>query len=122
MSNPVVHFEILGSDVAALQRFYSNLFGWNIRNSADFPDYGVVTDQEEGGLSGGIGKASEGNGHVTFYVEVDDPDAYLARAQSMGGSIVAPTATMGGITFGLFTDPEGHLIGVAKSGGPGAAN
>ena len=30
MANPVVHFEIMGKDGAALQKFYADLFGWTI--------------------------------------------------------------------------------------------
>ena len=46
MPNPVVHFEVMGKDVARLQQFYSDLFGWSIRGSADFDNYGTVEDQE----------------------------------------------------------------------------
>ena len=30
MGQPVVHFEVVGKDGAALQSFYSELFGWEI--------------------------------------------------------------------------------------------
>jgi hypothetical protein len=35
MGQPVVHFEIVGSDAAKLHGFYSELFGWRI--NADNP-------------------------------------------------------------------------------------
>jgi len=28
MSNPVVHFEVVGKDGSKLQKFYGDLFGW----------------------------------------------------------------------------------------------
>ena len=31
-----------------------------------------------------------GSGHVTFYVEVDDPTAYVARAEKLAGKTVVP--------------------------------
>ena len=30
MPNPIVHFEIMGSDTAKTQEFYTCLFGWPI--------------------------------------------------------------------------------------------
>ena len=30
MGHPVVHFEVIGKDAAALATFYSELFGWEI--------------------------------------------------------------------------------------------
>ena len=30
MGQPVVHFEIVGKDGAALQRYYADLFGWKL--------------------------------------------------------------------------------------------
>ena len=63
------------------------------------------------------GHSAEGyDGHVTFYVEVPDVEAALAKAESLGG-----TRMMGpdripevDIEIGLFSDPEGHVIGVVK--------
>ena len=115
MKNPVVHFEVMGKDVEKLQQFYRSLFDWDIRASAEFDNYGMVEDPENTNLSGGIGHAQEGNGHVTFYVQVDDPQTYLDKAVSLGGKIASPIMTTGDVTFALLTDPEGHLIGVAKT-------
>ncbi len=121
MGQPVVHFEILGKDADRLQRYYSDLFGWEI--DSDNPmNYGIV--QREGnvnadgvGIGGGVGVGPEGHpGHVTFYVEVPDVEAALAKAESLGGSrVMGPEKVMDQIEVGLFNDPEGHLVGVVKS-------
>ena len=76
------------------------------------------TNSEGVGIGGGIGTGPEGYaGHVTFYVEVPDVEASLAKAESLGGKrIMGPEQVMGQIELGLFTDPEGHVIGVVKSG------
>ena len=52
-----------------------------------------------------------GPGHVTFYVEVEDPAAYLARAEKLGGKTVVPPTEIpkSGLTFAFFADPEGHV-------------
>jgi predicted enzyme related to lactoylglutathione lyase len=69
------------------------------------------------GIGGGIGAAPEGyDGHVTFYVEVPDVEAALAKAESLGGSrMMGPEQPMEGIEVGLFNDPEGRTVGVVKS-------
>jgi predicted enzyme related to lactoylglutathione lyase len=74
------------------------------------------TNTEGVGIGGGIGTGPEGySGHVTFYVEVPDVEAALAKAESLGGSrIMGPEKMMDQIEIGLFSDPEGHIIGVVK--------
>ena len=121
MGRPVVHFEIVGKDAPALQSFYSELFEWEI--DADNPmGYGIMSregnvDADGRGIGGGISSGPEGYpGHVTFYVEVPDVEAALARAESLGATrMMGPDEVMEGLVIGLFTDPEGHTIGVVKS-------
>lgn len=115
MGNPVVYFEILGKDAAQLGTFYGELFGWKV--NADNPmNYGLVDTGVEGAIGGGIGQAQEGPGHVTFYVEVDDPQAYLDRAERLGGKTVVPVTEIPNmVTFALLADPEGHMVGIVKA-------
>jgi uncharacterized protein len=121
MGQPVVHFEVIGKDAGKLMSYYSELFGWEF--DADNPmNYGVV--QREGnvsadgiGIGGGVGEGPEGyDGHVTFYIEVPDVEAALAKAESLGGTrLMGPETIMETIELGQFTDPEGHLVGVVKT-------
>jgi predicted enzyme related to lactoylglutathione lyase len=121
MGQPVVHFEIVGKDGEKLQRYYSDLFEWEI-DASNPMNYGIVaregnTNSEGIGIGGGIGPGPEGYGsHVTFYVEVPDVEAALAKAESLGGTrMMGPETIMDGVELGHFTDPEGHLVGVVKS-------
>ena len=111
MANSVQYFEVLGKDGNALRSFYSELFGWTI-NTVDGPmDYGMVEAGD--GIPGGIGAAQESDGHVTVYVAVDDIDAALAKAESLGGkTVVPPMDVPNGPRIALFHDPEGHTIGL----------
>jgi predicted enzyme related to lactoylglutathione lyase len=121
MGQPVVHFEIIGKDAEKLKRYYSNLFEWQI--DSDNPmGYGMVprdgnVSSEGIGIGGGVGAGPEGySGHVTFYVEVPDVEAALAKAESLGGSrVMGPEKVMEQVEIGLFNDPEGHLVGVVRS-------
>jgi uncharacterized protein len=108
----VVHFEINARDPRALHDFYSSLFGWRI--NADNPmGYGLVT-AGGAGINGGIGPA-QGAPHVTFYVAVPDLESALRKAGELGGStVVPPTEIPNMVTFAIFTDPEGHRIGLIK--------
>jgi uncharacterized protein len=120
MGQPVVHFEVIGTDAKKLQGYYSELFGWEI-DAENEMSYGIV--QREGnthadgvGIGGGIGTGPEGYpGHVTFYVEVPDVEEALAKAESLGGTrVMGPETVMDVVELGLFTDPENHVVGVVK--------
>jgi predicted enzyme related to lactoylglutathione lyase len=113
---PVVWFEVVGKDGPGLERFYGELFNWHIADAGDGSGYGLVEAAEKG-IGGGIGKSSDGGpGHVTFYVEVDDPAAYLKRAEKLGGTVILPPTEIPEfhLTFAMFADPEGHVIGLSK--------
>jgi predicted enzyme related to lactoylglutathione lyase len=113
MANPVTWFEVVGRDGGALRSFYSDLFGWELQ-VMDGMDYGML-DASGGGIGGGIGQG-DGAGHVTFYVEVGDPQAYLDKAESLGGKTIVPvTEVPGVVTFARLADPEGHIVGVVKA-------
>ena len=121
MGQPVVHFEIVGKDAEKLQSYYSELFGWEI-DSSNPMNYGLVqreanVNADGVGIGGGVGAGPDGyDGHVTFYVEVPDVEAALAKAESLGGTrMMGPEQVMEQVEIGLFTDPEGHVIGVVKS-------
>ena len=79
-------------------------------------EYATVDTGGEGGIAGGIGAVPDGgSGHVTFYVQVDDVQAALDKAESLGGSSVGPPMELpGGGMIAVFTDPEGHLVGLWK--------
>ena len=122
MGQPVVHFEVIGKDGEKLQRYYSELFGWEI--DANNPmRYGMInrdgnTNPDGIGIGGGVGPGPDENypGHVTFYVEVPDVEQALQKAESLGGKrLFGPEKLSGAqVTLGQFTDPEGHMIGLVE--------
>ena len=78
-----------------------------------FVDGNVTSDGT--GIPGGVGGGSGYDGHAIFYVGVPDVEAALQKAESMGGTrrMGPETNTEAGLVVGHFTDPEGHLIGLA---------
>ena len=68
MGQPVVHFEILGKDADKTQRYYSDLFGWEIEPLPfeNPTQYGTVTRDGNTNADGvGIGRASGARRTVT---------------------------------------------------------
>jgi predicted enzyme related to lactoylglutathione lyase len=50
------------------------------------------------------------------FIGVEDCEASLLEAERLGGRIVQPATKVPGVTFGLFADPAGHVVGVAQQG------
>jgi predicted enzyme related to lactoylglutathione lyase len=122
MGQPVVHFEIIGTDPERLRGYYGELFGWEFDTSggvaesvSEAGNYGFVQNPDGAGIPGGIGGGANHPCHVVFYVGVPDVEAALRNAESLGGKRTMGPQRVPGSTLvvGHFTDPEGHLIGVA---------
>jgi predicted enzyme related to lactoylglutathione lyase len=123
MGQPVMHFEVVAKDAKGAQEFYGELFDWEF--DADNPmNYGIVDREKnlspEGvGIGGGVGGGPEGyDGHLTFYVGVEDVEAFLSKAEELGGTRVMGPEEMetpqGKIVLGHFTDREGQLVGLVS--------
>lgn len=116
MPNPIVHFEVVGSDSAKTKHFYTELFDWTI-NDDNPMNYGMLHTGSDRGISGGIYGVEEEDDRpgLKIYVEVDDLQAYLDKAEQLGGkTILPPTVVPDMVTFALFADPDGTLIGLVK--------
>ncbi|HEY1986086.1 MAG TPA: VOC family protein [Terracidiphilus sp.] len=114
MPNPIVHFEVLGKDKAVLEDFYRALFDWQLNPVMD--NYSMVATG--GGVNGGIGTSMDGgSGHAIFYVEVASIDETLSVVEGRGGhKIMGPEQVPNGPMIGLFTDPDGHIVGLVQAG------
>ena len=112
MGQPVVHFEIGCRDSARTQEFYSKLFDWQIQQAGPAA---MIATGGTGGIDGHITSLGhEPHNFVTVYVQVNDIEAYLAKAQSLGGKkIVGPIEIPTG-SFAWMADPEGTVIGLFK--------
>jgi predicted enzyme related to lactoylglutathione lyase len=110
MGQPVVHFEIGCKDSARTQEFYGKLFDWQIQQAGPA---GMIETGGSGGINGHItALGHEPHNFVTVYVQVNDIEAYLAKAQALGGKkIVGPIEIPTG-SFAWMADPEGTVIGL----------
>ena len=116
MPHPVVHAEIRSQDPDATRKFFADLFGWKVASEGAFPGYTFIDTGVEGGTYVAISPRQSAEDEVLFFVAVDDVAATLKKAESLGGTIVQPVQTVPGTSFGVFTDAQGHRIGVAANG------
>ena len=124
MGYPVMWFDLGAADPQPLREFYGELFGWALESQG--PTYTSVDTRAGSGINGGIGQSGTGEAWIAFYAEVDDPQAVLDKALSMGAKTVVPVTEIPAVTFAMFNDPDGILIGLMKpmswSSGPSAGN
>jgi predicted enzyme related to lactoylglutathione lyase len=94
------------------------VFDWKM--SPPTPEMGNYSMVDHGGegIAGGIGgtMAPQDQSRVTIYIQVDDPDAYLAKVNAAGGRTLMPTMNVTeGVTIAMFADPSGNVMGLLKA-------
>jgi len=114
MAHPVIHAEIRSEDPDATRAFFGELFGWTYSDGA-FPGYTFADTGADGALPTAIGPLQGGTDSVLFFVGVDDVEATLERAEQLGGKTIQPAQNVPGVTFGVFADAQGHVVGVAST-------
>jgi len=116
MGQPVAFFEVVSADAPRAQKFYAELFGWQVAADPAMGGYALVdTGAGDDAIGGGIGPAeTPAETGVKIYMRVDDLDAYLDRAEQLGGKrLVPPTDLPGDFgRFAIFTDPDGNQVGL----------
>ena len=113
MDNPIVHWELLVSDLDKAKEFYTNVFGWKVEDSPAFPGYPMV-DPGRDPRGAMIVKPPEAPGYsMSVYFGVADVGQALSRAVAAGGTLIAPATAIEGVgEWGMFADPDGIPIGV----------
>lgn len=120
MPNPVIHFEIGCKDLAKSRDFYNKAFGWEYVDG--MPTMGMVSNlgpfaqTKTDGIGGHINSLGHPpHQYVTFYVQVDDIEAMLAKVEKLGGSTLIPKQEVPNMGwFAWFKDPEGNALGMWK--------
>ena len=111
MNNPVVHFEIGCRDKARTDEFYSKLFDWKLEPMGP----ATMISTGEAGIGGHISSLGHEPYHyTTFYVQVDDLQAALDKAQELGGKTLVPPVVIPTGSFAWFADLDGNTVGLWK--------
>jgi uncharacterized protein len=111
MGRPVVHFEIGCKDKTKTSEFSrSSLIGKSHMGPA------AMIAPEPGGIAGHITSLGHETHHfTTFYVDVEDVAASLAKATALGGKTLVPPIELTTGTFAWMQDPEGNTVGLWKA-------
>ena len=119
-----VHFEIHAANPKDMIGFYTSLFGWTF-NKWDGGDYWMIHTgpDDQPGINGGLmprrgdlpGPMAAVNAFV-ITIDVDDVDACVAHAQTLGGSIALPKMAVPGIGWLAYAkDPDGNIFGMMQT-------
>lgn len=119
MGSPVMQWQIVAKDPATVTRFYAALFGWQVRTDNAL-GYRMVDTASGRGINGGVWAAPpEGHNLVQLFVEVDDVDAYVTKATSLGASVIVPkTELPDGDALAIVLDPSGLSFGIYRPPSP----
>jgi predicted enzyme related to lactoylglutathione lyase len=112
MSNTLCHFEFLCANPGKIKAFYSRVFDWTFHQSG-MEGYTLIdTGKDPGG--GMMQKAAESPASaLNVYFKVDSVDETLAKVQRAGGQVLVPKTPIQDVgAFGMFSDPEGVVVGV----------
>ena len=110
----IVHIELSSKDRIKTGEFYANLFGWRIEQRPEY-DYALF---ESGNVGGGFNPISDENpaGTIVIYVDSEDIDTDLKRAEDLGATILQPKMEIPGTGwFGVFKDPDGNNVALYTS-------
>ena len=114
----IVHIEIPTKDAKTSAEFYQKLFDWHIETYEEM-NY-TMWDPHEG-PGGGFSALDENvqPGDVLIYVNSDDIEADLKKAESLGGTIMFPKSEIPNMGwYGMFKDPTGNTIAIYTSMNP----
>lgn len=116
MGNPVVKWQIVAPDIAAITGFYSKLFGWTV-DATNALGYRELRSGDDRGIDGGVWPApAPGPAMVQLFVEVEDVQAHLDRATALGAKVLVPrTELPDGDVMALFVDVAELSCGLVQA-------
>jgi predicted enzyme related to lactoylglutathione lyase len=95
--------------------FYSNLVGWELKGE---PAPGYFVFGRAGEALGGITSLQPGETTPSWmpYITVDDLDATLTKAGSLGATVILPPMPLpeDGGHIAIIKDPQGVMTGLAQ--------
>ena len=121
-----VWHELLTTDLAAAQDFYTRVVGWTPSKwdgagaAADYTLW-MAGEAPVGGLMKQPEEAAKMGAPPSWlaYVEVPDVDAAISEATTLGASVLAPAMEVGGVgRFAVLRDPQGAVFAVIRSAKP----
>ena len=105
------YLEIPAVDIRRSADFYSNVFGWPLRQRGDGR---IAFDDGVGQVSGTwvIGRPPASEPGLLFYIMVDSVAASAEAVVAHGGEIVQPVCADAPEIIATFRDPAGNVVGL----------
>ncbi len=109
-------FELMTTDPVAAQSFYTQLFGWEVKEgSIAGVDYNVISleGKEVGGLMPLPPNAKGMPPMWGIYITVDDLEVTLQQCAKLGGKTLMPPMDIPGVgKMALIQDPQGAVLSI----------
>jgi predicted enzyme related to lactoylglutathione lyase len=125
----VVHFEIHASDLDRAERFYRDVFGWDVQKFDGPIDYRLLNTgpKSESGIDGALVErrgGSDGEAVIAYVctVDVDDIAATEQKVKEAGGEQVVDRQEIGEVgQLSYFKDTEGNIFGALQAAAGGTS-
>ena len=116
-----MYTEIPYDDQSRVQKFYEDVFGWQITKFPEM-DYHLATTtpsdenmkpKETGSINGGLVPKDPTGSHPVIVIDVPSIDEHIKKVESAGGKTITSKLQVG--NFGLYarvSDTEGNIIGI----------
>lgn len=110
--DPIVGWQIVADDPAALSDFYAKLFGWTVDRDNALGYRTLAT----GSIDGGVWPTHvPGKATVQLFIAVADIAGYIARAETMGAKVLVPRSVLpDGDAMAILLDPAGLSFGLLE--------
>jgi len=120
--NKVSHFEIPYEDQERAQKFYQDVFGWQITKFSDEGYYLAFTTKsdpntmmpsEPGAINGGLLKRDSTAKNPLLVIDVPNIDDHIKKIEDAGGELIMPKVSVGDSGFfARVADTEGNVIAI----------
>ena len=110
--------ELTTSDTAAAEKFYTGLLGWGVKHAApaaamEYTEFSVNGQPSIGMMPKPAGMPAHIPSYWMPYFQVENTDASVAKAHTLGGKTMVPAQDIPGTgRFAILTDPQGAMFAV----------
>jgi predicted enzyme related to lactoylglutathione lyase len=115
----VIHFDIAAHEPERAVRFYSEVFGWQVRKWDGPMDYWLIQTGPDGepGIDGGLSVREAGAALTTMNtIGVPSVDEFVEKITRNGGKVTMSRTAIPGVGyFASCEDTEGNAFGIMQS-------
>lgn len=119
MGNRLIHFEFNSPDPLASVAFFEQALGWSFHKWGDYDYWLATTGEDEPGIDGAVGLASEEDGpHTLNTVQVEDLEAAISDCKQAGGDCSSEILEIPGVgRWVRVREPGGNEFGMIEPAG-----